>query len=233
MKLSRLAVLIALVVAACKGPSTTEVNRTPVDAGNRRLVLRTSFSENSGIPFAAASFRDGERSGFGQGVLITCNGLPIVDTRKSGAVQDTGRFITFPSFSYDWKYQGPDTSFEVFVPVQTETVIDSLLSDGSFFTPSISRTDSCRLVYHPMSECWNLQAVLFTNSATLFPRTVFDPGTGEVFSIHPEELNIPINSSSGSMALAKVMGERFRTNSISSIEVSDSTIGRTFFFIWR
>jgi len=233
MKLAHHLLVLATLLSACKGTESTEVNRPPGDVnGTRKLTLRSSFTENS-LPFVWASYQDGDKHGFPSGILISCNGIPIIDSRKN-AKNDTGRYLSASSGVYDWKYEGADTTFEVFFPVQPITVIDSLrsrLTDSTRFQSQLNRKDSFTVVYHPMGPCTNLQAFVAANTY-LFPKTIFDSVTGKVISIHPETLSIPANSS-GSVALAKVVRQAYRTTSISSIFVEDSTIGRAFFFNWR
>jgi hypothetical protein len=180
--MKKLCAIVLLLGAGCSSPGTTEINRPSPDVnGTRQLLLTTSFNETQNATIASASYSDSSTSGFGPGILITCNSVAIINTQNGIPEHDTSIRIA-NSRSFDWVYKGPDTNFEVFTGSAFPFLITSPESDTTI--ENFQSSDSLSIQYETLQGTSNLQVLLFTDPGdTMRLETKFDSETGIIAPI--------------------------------------------------
>ncbi len=223
--MKKLSLILLLVAAGCSAPSTTEINRPAPDVnGVRHLLLATSFSPFEGETLASAAYSDSNVQGFGAGIFITCNSVTIIDTRQSTGESDTEAFIT-ASTTYNWSYQGPDTSFEFTMssPGNEFEIIQP--EDGQEIEPFLD--DSLTVQYEPAGPCSNLGVTLTgfidgETADTIRPSIQFNTMTGTITPIPLDSISQLSLEGNGSISIFKVTDSSFSIPSIHSIVIKDS-----------
>jgi hypothetical protein len=248
MKTIAILCILAASLTGCSSSETTEVNHfTPDQAAARRtLTLRTSYWLNEGAHRAWAGFRDGDSTGFRHGVLITCNNNTIIDTRAISHQADTAMYIPF-SPTFRWKYEDPDTAFEIELPAQPEPEIRGVESHyidsvGHFSDPEhfiqeqLLLSEPFKVVYSPMGSCSNLQLIVGQDH-TFLPKTTFNAQTGEILAVDTKESAVQptrvMPPMVGYTYLAKVIQQSYHTSKIGTVLVKDSTLGQPFILRWK
>ncbi len=221
--------------AGCSAPGTTEINRPSLDVnGTRQLLLTTFFNPQEG-EFASAAYSDSTVRGFGPDVVITCNSDTIVNTLRTSGSPDSGKFIE-ESTSYNWNYQGPDTSFAFAVnsPGNDFSIIEP--EDDTEIEPFFN--DSLRIVYEPAGPCSNVQVVMigFINAEipdTLRPNIQFNPNTGVIAPISLDTISSLNWENQGTISIVKVSDSTFALPSIHTISVKDSAVSQASEIRWE
>ena len=192
-----------------------------------QLVLETTTNGKRNEVYASATSIGGASPGFGPGIFITCNSIPIVDTRNGRSHPNAGSFITVMDSSYHWSYEGPDTMFEVEIPAAGAPVIAD-----SFAGKTVYLADSLILAYTPTAPCSYLQLILgdeFQDS--IRPVTPCDTGTGAMYPTWIGSLGL--QTGAGTIAVARIKWIAFSSPSIRSILVEDSAVSKPVDVIWQ
>ncbi len=221
-----------LLAVGCSTPGTTEINRPPPDVnGSRQLLLTTSFNPNEGATLASAAYSDSSVSGFGAGVFITCNGVPIIDTRTIAGEPDSERFISI-STDYLWSYSGPDTSFLFDMPSPGQMQITEPRQDTEIF--QFLSTDSLHIIYEPAGSCSNIivTCIGFHNGTgtedTVRPMIQFDTTDGTIHPIPLPPFATLAQNGQGTLSITKISSSIFSIPSIHTIVIADSTKSQPF-----
>jgi hypothetical protein len=226
-KLCAIFLLLAAVGfgAGCSAPSTTEINRPPADVnGVRHLLLTTSFTPFEGDTFASAAYSDSIVQGFGPDVVILCNSDTIVNTLRIAGGADSGRFIE-ASTSYNWSYQGPDTSFTFTMSSPGNQFDIEEPEDNSEIEPFLG--DSLTIAYEPTGPCSNLIVILvgFIDGETvdtIRPSIQFNPISGTIAPILLDSISQLELEGEGTISIVKISDSIFSIPSIHSIVIKDS-----------
>ncbi len=220
---------LLLAMAGCSGPTTTELNRQiALDPAARTLVVKTTLIQSSGNFMeaqASATFTENGKAGFETGVIVTCNGETVVDTKNAST--DTNVFIEAASGEYDWSYTDPDTSFEILISAHPQPQIVRPLQDSILF-----RRSTFGIQYVPTEPSSNLRVLQFdpSESRVTFLPTSFDPNSGIISSVQPDS---SFSIGFGFIALGKLNVETFSNSDIRNILVEDSTTSNVVRIEWR
>jgi hypothetical protein len=191
------------------------------------LILKTALDTKRNEIFATATLAGGSGSGFGQGIYITCNAMPIVDTRNGNARPNTGAYVLPQDGLFTWSYEGPDTNFEVEFPAQTQPILSDSLNGKTIFL-----ADSLNIGYTPAGACSQVQLVLgdeFQDS--IRPVTPFDTATGAIF---PTWIgSIGLQPGAGTIAIARSKWIYFPTPQFRWVFVEDSVTSKPADVIWQ
>jgi hypothetical protein len=193
----------------------------------RQLLLETVLDAKQNGVFASATCWGGPGKGFGPGIFITCNLVPIVDTRDGSSRPNSGSFVTPMDSLYIWNYEGPDTSFEVEIKAASAPVITDSFSGKHLFL-----ADSLAITYSPAGPCSALQLILgdeFQDS--IRPITSFDSTTGMLYPLWIGSQGL--QSGAGTIAVARIQRVVFSSPAFQWITVEDSAAGKPVEVLWQ
>ena len=222
--------LLLLSGVSCSSSLTTTLNEPMPDVAGKRFMTLSTFTDVSiHKTQASASYRNDTINGFGPGIFITCDGVPIIDTRGKNLQNDTTLFITSEDAGgfYDWMYFGPDTTFEIIMSADSFLTIKSPAS-GTV----LDRRQSFVIKYIPMGPCSLLVPTLIDSAQGVYqPLTVFDSTTGVLGSVQPDTIHL--KGGTGSVSLTKTRITSFSVPQTHAIVVQNSSVSRAVSVQWR
>ncbi|HEY3876154.1 MAG TPA: hypothetical protein VGM92_11815 [Candidatus Kapabacteria bacterium] len=213
-----------ILLALCAPIAVGIVHFFPQQSASQ-LLLKTFLDTKHNEVFATAAILGG--GSFGPDVYITCNAMPIVDTRSGNSRPNAGNFVAPQDGMFEWSYEGPDTNFEVEMAAESQPVIgDSMNGRG------ISRSDSLWFNYMPAGACSLVQLVLgdeFQDSIHAY--TLFDTATGAMYPTWIGSLGL--QSGPGTITLARAKWVAFPTPRFSWVFVEDSVASKPTEVVWQ
>ena len=222
--------LLLLSGASCSPSLTTTLNEPMPDvAGKRFMTLLTFTDVSTHKTQASASYRNDTINGFGPGILITCDGVSIIDTRGKSFQNDTTLFIDPQDAGgfYDWMYFGPDTTFEIIMSADSFLTIKSPASGDT-----LDRHQSFAIKYLPMGPCSLLVPKLMDAAQDVYqPATVFDSLTGVLGPVQPDTIHL--KAGTGSVLLTKTRITSFSVPQTHAIVVQNSSVSRAVSVQWQ
>lgn len=192
-----------------------------------QLVLRTALDSKLHETIASATLVDDSGKGFDPGIYITCNGMPIVDTRPGNIRKAGPQYVSPRDSMFEWSYEGLDTNFEVEIPADPQPVIPDSLNEKTIYI-----SDSLSFAYVPKAARSELQLILTDEfQDTVRPTTNFDTATGE---LKPTWINsLGLQSGAGTIALARSRMIYFTSPRFRWVVIQDNEQSEPVNVIWQ